>query len=285
MKNEEGGVHEWEGLGKWGNPPLERGLHFLQAGQGLIGELFHPHDSGLNERPSDGEGQERSLSQRGSAKHLDSHTACRKAWDRGLVGSTLQGKGKIDFFPDPGFLPLIRTMLSAEDGPALGARDEGTGVGNENVGTAFGAGNSEHNIVSGRRVDCLRGNFILFINWWSRKSLFKRHPGESRGPEDLEMTGFRLPPEWRILRIFDFLQDHYFFIIQSIPANFKRSRLRSFPADLPWVQNDFFPFRKKLGIKEKTASIHFPRPNPVEFYNHQESLVDQPMPGSWNESC
>jgi len=27
------------------------------------------------------------------------------------------------------------------------------------------------------------------------KSLFKRHPGASRGPEHLEMTGFRLPPE------------------------------------------------------------------------------------------
>jgi hypothetical protein len=27
------------------------------------------------------------------------------------------------------------------------------------------------------------------------KSLFKRHPGESRGPEHLEITGFRLSPE------------------------------------------------------------------------------------------
>ncbi len=126
----------------------------------MIGELFHPHDSGLNERPSDGEGQERSLSQRGSAEHLDPHPGCREVRDRGLVGSTLQGKGKIDFFRDPGFLPLIRAMLSAENGPALGARDEGTGVGNENVGTAFGAGDSEHDIVSGRRADCPRGNFF-----------------------------------------------------------------------------------------------------------------------------
>jgi hypothetical protein len=27
------------------------------------------------------------------------------------------------------------------------------------------------------------------------KSLFERHPGESRGPEHLEITGFRLSPE------------------------------------------------------------------------------------------
>jgi hypothetical protein len=27
------------------------------------------------------------------------------------------------------------------------------------------------------------------------KSPLKRHPGESRGPEHLEMTGFRLSPE------------------------------------------------------------------------------------------
>jgi len=27
------------------------------------------------------------------------------------------------------------------------------------------------------------------------KSLLKRHPGESRGPEHLEITGFRLSPE------------------------------------------------------------------------------------------
>jgi hypothetical protein len=27
------------------------------------------------------------------------------------------------------------------------------------------------------------------------KSLFKRHPGESRGPEHLEITGFRLSPD------------------------------------------------------------------------------------------
>jgi hypothetical protein len=27
------------------------------------------------------------------------------------------------------------------------------------------------------------------------KSLLERHPGESRGPEHLEITGFRLPPE------------------------------------------------------------------------------------------
>jgi hypothetical protein len=27
------------------------------------------------------------------------------------------------------------------------------------------------------------------------KSLLGRHPGESRGPEQLEMTGFRLSPE------------------------------------------------------------------------------------------
>jgi hypothetical protein len=27
------------------------------------------------------------------------------------------------------------------------------------------------------------------------KSLLKRHPGESRGPERLEITGFRLSPE------------------------------------------------------------------------------------------
>jgi hypothetical protein len=27
------------------------------------------------------------------------------------------------------------------------------------------------------------------------KSLLERHPGESRGPEHLEITGFRLSPE------------------------------------------------------------------------------------------
>jgi hypothetical protein len=28
-----------------------------------------------------------------------------------------------------------------------------------------------------------------------KKSLLKRHPGEGRGPEIMENTGFRLPPE------------------------------------------------------------------------------------------
>jgi hypothetical protein len=35
-----------------------------------------------------------------------------------------------------------------------------------------------------------------------------RHPGESRGPEHPEITGFRLSPERRILRNFDFLRIH-----------------------------------------------------------------------------
>ena len=40
------------------------------------------------------------------------------------------------------------------------------------------------------------------------KSRPKRHPGESRGPERLGITGFRLSPEWRIPLKSDFLQDH-----------------------------------------------------------------------------
>ena len=40
------------------------------------------------------------------------------------------------------------------------------------------------------------------------KSLLGRHPGESRGPEHVEINGFRLSPEWRILRNCDFLRVH-----------------------------------------------------------------------------
>jgi hypothetical protein len=36
------------------------------------------------------------------------------------------------------------------------------------------------------------------------KSLSARHPGESRGPEHLEITGFRIPQERKSL-LFDFL--------------------------------------------------------------------------------
>jgi len=43
------------------------------------------------------------------------------------------------------------------------------------------------------------------------KSLLKRHPGESRGPEPMEINGFRLSPEGRNLLEFDFLRDHQFF--------------------------------------------------------------------------
>jgi hypothetical protein len=37
---------------------------------------------------------------------------------------------------------------------------------------------------------------ILFVNFDDLvRSLLKRHPGESRGPELLEINGFRLSPE------------------------------------------------------------------------------------------
>jgi hypothetical protein len=42
------------------------------------------------------------------------------------------------------------------------------------------------------------GHLLLFIIFKIDdlvKSLLKRHPGESRGPELLEITGFRLSPE------------------------------------------------------------------------------------------
>jgi hypothetical protein len=40
------------------------------------------------------------------------------------------------------------------------------------------------------------------------KSLLNRHPGESRGPELIEIKGFRLLPEGPNLLEFDFLRDH-----------------------------------------------------------------------------
>jgi hypothetical protein len=41
---------------------------------------------------------------------------------------------------------------------------------------------------------------VFFLNSEDfEKRLKKRHPGESRGPELIEMTGFRLSPERRIL--------------------------------------------------------------------------------------
>jgi len=40
------------------------------------------------------------------------------------------------------------------------------------------------------------------------KSPLDRHPGGSRGPELLEITGFRLPPEGRKKTFSDFLRDH-----------------------------------------------------------------------------
>jgi hypothetical protein len=39
------------------------------------------------------------------------------------------------------------------------------------------------------------GTFLRDIFDGLVKSLLKRHPGESRGPEHLEITGFRLSPE------------------------------------------------------------------------------------------
>ncbi|MCX5914496.1 MAG: hypothetical protein NTV04_21500, partial [Deltaproteobacteria bacterium] len=41
---------------------------------------------------------------------------------------------------------------------------------------------------------CLPGFTVAKIDDLA-KSLFERHPGESRGPEHLEITGFRLSPE------------------------------------------------------------------------------------------
>jgi hypothetical protein len=45
-----------------------------------------------------------------------------------------------------------------------------------------------------------KSGFLLSREWQTNiddpiKSLLERHPGESRGPEHLEITGFRLSPE------------------------------------------------------------------------------------------
>ena len=133
----------------------------MEAGQGLIGEPFHPYDFALDGGPSDGESQNHFRGQRGPAEYLDPNPACRKVVGRGFVGSTIEGKRKFDFFRNPGFFSLIRAVLSAEIDSASGARNERTAVRNKNVVTAFRAGNSKHDNFSGIRASSLRGSFFF----------------------------------------------------------------------------------------------------------------------------
>lgn len=171
-------------------------------------------------------------------------------------------------------------MLSAEDGSALGARNEGTGVRNKNVGTAFRAGNSEHGNFSGRRASYLRGSFFFLRSHYNTSGYSCKPP----------MISHPIPPGW--IRF----AAPKFFLSMEQKESWKNAQpfcrdqagfqsFRPTARSLPEKGNDFSPFRKKLGIKEKTASIYFSGPKPAKFHNHQESLIDHRMPGPWNKSC
>ena len=52
-------------------------------------------------------------------------------------------------------------------------------------------------------ISCISGKLDKLV-----KSPKVRHSGESRSPEPIGKTGFRLSPEWHQKGIFDFLRDH-----------------------------------------------------------------------------
>jgi len=57
------------------------------------------------------------------------------------------------------------------------------------------------------------------------KSLLSRHPGESRGPEHLENTGFRVKPGMTKQGKIDFLRDRQFWLVLfRVPLSFYKER-------------------------------------------------------------